>query len=216
MAIMCGVCVVNAVEIQGVQEDWCGDAKISHCINHFKKQCDSKDYDACGVVGWLQYEQKQYGEAKKYYEMTCEKAVSKDIAKIANLEGNTTEIHRRSSCRLLGFLYRDGQGARQDYGKAMQYYKKACDLDDGNGCMQMGILYYNGQGVQRDLNRARELSDKSCKLNYEYGCIMLGSIYHNGDGVQKDLSKAKEYYGKACDMGAQMGCDKYKMLNIWK
>ena len=75
VALVCGVCSVNAGE---TQEYWCGDESLSYCIKHFDKQCDAKNYLACAIVGALHWEQKQYSESKKYYELLCDKANSKD------------------------------------------------------------------------------------------------------------------------------------------
>lgn len=38
------------------------------------------------------------------------------------------------ACNSLGWLYYNGQGARQDYEKAKELYGKACDLGNQNGC----------------------------------------------------------------------------------
>ena len=75
VAIMCGVCSVNADEWQ---EIFCGDKSLSYCIKHYDRQCNAKNYLACSIVGDLHWEQKQYGESKKYYELVCDKANSKD------------------------------------------------------------------------------------------------------------------------------------------
>ena len=37
-------------------------------------------------------------------------------------------------CFGLGFLYKNGQGVRQDFSTAKQYYGKACDLGFQIGC----------------------------------------------------------------------------------
>lgn len=76
MALVCGVCAVNAGE---VQEFLCGDKSLSYCIKHFDRRCEAKNYFACAVAGVLHFEQEQYSESKKYYEMWY---VIKQIARI--------------------------------------------------------------------------------------------------------------------------------------
>lgn len=39
VAIMYGMCAVNAGE---VQDSWCDDKSLSYCIEHFDRQCESK------------------------------------------------------------------------------------------------------------------------------------------------------------------------------
>ena len=35
---------------------------------------------------------------------------------------------------------------RKDYSKALEFYKKACELDNGNGCNNLGVLFGEGKG----------------------------------------------------------------------
>ena len=88
VAIMCGVCSVNADEWQ---EIFCGDKSLGYCIKHYDRQCESKNYFACEIVGALHFEQKQYGESKKYFELVCDKANSKDSFQVERIDGNLSK-----------------------------------------------------------------------------------------------------------------------------
>ena len=48
--------------------------------------------------------------------------------------GDTTE------CNNLGILYAKGQGVRQSYAKAKEYYGKACDDGNDDGCQNYAVL----------------------------------------------------------------------------
>ena len=200
-----------------LQETACDDKSLSYCINHFDRQCDAKNYGACFIVGMLHNEQEQYGKAKKYFEMVCDKANSNNIYQVELMDGgmgNKLPVikNMQVSCDNLGKLYYNGLGVRQSYKKALHYSKKACDLGSGDGCGNVGGLYYLGEGVTQDLKSAIKFFTKACELKYGSGCAMLGAFYHDGDVVKQNLSKAKELFGKACDLGFQTGCDKYKEL----
>ena len=199
-----------------IQEIVCGDKSLSYCINHFDRQCEAKNYDACGIVGGLYAEQKQYNQAKKYYEIVCDSANGKDTFQVENIYGIAVELSIlklvQTSCSDLGSLYYNGYGVRQSYEKAFQYLKKACDLGYGDGCAGVGFAYYNGKGVKKDLESAIKFLAKSCDLGSGAGCGSLGIFYEGGEGVTRNLSKAKEFFGKACDLGEQKGCDLYKRL----
>ena len=201
-----------------VQEVFCGDKSLSYCINHFDRQCKAKNYNACYVVGGLyHFEQEQYSEAKKYYEMVCDKANSEDSFQVELIDGSmgpklSAIIRMQISCGMLGDFYYNGLGVRQSYEKALQYNKKACDLGNGESCVLVGHTYYEGKGVKKDLKTAIKFFAKSCELESGLGCAALGALYHDGKGVKQNLSKAKELYGKACDLGFQDGCDYYKKL----
>jgi uncharacterized protein len=50
----------------------------------------------------------------------------------------------------LGFLYANGQGVRQDYVQARQWWEKAAAQGRAKAQTNLGALYANGQGVPRD------------------------------------------------------------------
>jgi TPR repeat protein len=50
----------------------------------------------------------------------------------------------KSSCLTpLPFSYED------DF-KALKFFQKACDLNDGSGCSNLGLMYEKGKGVKQD------------------------------------------------------------------
>lgn len=215
--ILLAFMLITNVFAGDTQETFCGDKSLSYCINHFDRQCEAKNYGACWIVGVLYHEQEQYSEAKKYIEMVCDKANSKDSYEIELINGRMGPkvpiIHiMQTSCNSLGKFYYNGWGVRQSNEKALQYWKKACDLGSGNSCTFVSSAYYRGEGVKKDLKSAIKFIAKACELKSGIGCAGLGVMYHNGEGVKQNLSKAKELYGKACDLGEQDGCDWYKKL----
>ena len=44
-----------------------------------------------------------------------------------------------SGCHNLGLLYFNGDGVKQDYNKAMEFFGKACDLGHQKGCTLINI-----------------------------------------------------------------------------
>jgi TPR repeat protein len=73
-------------------------------------------------------------------------------------------------------MYYWGKGVRKDYTRAVELYKKACDMGDGWGCKSLGGMYEYGEGVAKDSTRARELYKKACDLGAEIGCKFLKSM----------------------------------------
>jgi TPR repeat protein len=51
---------------------------------------------------------------------------------------------------------------KQDDFKALKFYQKACDLNNGTGCFNLGFMY----GVKQDDLKALKFSQKACGLNY--------------------------------------------------
>jgi TPR repeat protein len=61
-------------------------------------------------------------------------------------------------------LYEEGRGVKQDDFKALKFYQKACDLNDGSGCSNLGLSYEKGKGVKQD-------DFKALKFYQNVGCF---------------------------------------------
>ncbi len=112
-------------------------------------------------LGLLYFKLNDYFNAKKYYEIGCNKA---------NI----------FACDSLGRMYEEGQGVRQDYHKAAEFYKKACDMEYAGACNQLGLLYFNGQGVRQNLSIAKQYAGKACDLGNQIGCDNYKSLHSQG------------------------------------
>ena len=116
----------------------------------------------------------------------------------------------------LGQMYYNGEGVRQDYAKAFEWYQKAAAQGNPGSEYYVGVMYYNGEGVRQDYAKAFEWYQKAAaheNSGVAYAQYNLGVMYYNGEGVRQDYAQAKEWVGKACDNGLQIGCDKYIELN---
>ena len=67
-------------------------------------------------------------------------------------------------------MYYKGEGVKQDYFKATEFFKKACDGQNAHGCVNLGVIYENGEGVKQDNKKAKELYGKACDLKLQKGC----------------------------------------------
>ena len=201
----------------GVKQD------LSKELLYRQKACDMNFGKSCHLLGYDYYKNKDYAKAKSYYEKGCNK------------------LNYSESCSSLGFLYVYGNGVKVNKPKAMEYFTKSCNLNNGIACTSLGILSYG----QKDYNKARTFFEKACNLNEADGCNNLGTLYAKGEGVKQDYSQAKtiyekacelnngsacndmgvlyyngqnlyaakQYFGKACSLGNQNGCNNYKILN---
>lgn len=169
---------------------------------YYEKAASLGDYLGNANMAYIFYDKEDYINFVKNAEIACEKL---DEKKFREAKAN--------ACWILGDLYREGKGVRQDYHKAHEFYKKACDLEDFF-CFWLGFFYQKGQGVRQDYTKAMKYHKIGCKAKSDASCSAIGSFYEYGLGVSKDLSKAKQYYGKACDLGYQEGgCEIYKELS---
>ena len=70
----------------------------------------------------------------------------------------------------LGVMYANGQGVRQDYAQAVQWYRKVAEQGDAEAQYNLGLMYYKGEGVRQDLALAQEWFGKACQNGNQNGC----------------------------------------------
>lgn len=127
---------------------------------------------ACGIVASFSYKAESYHVAFAYAKKGCETNVKREEAYDAFVS--------QSNCLLVGVLYEDGKGVRQDYAKAAEYYKKGCDLGYAMPCEALGRLYMQGKGVPRNRSSAKRLFGKACDLGFQKGCDNYKLLHNQG------------------------------------
>ena len=70
----------------------------------------------------------------------------------------------------LGWMYYKGEGVRQDYKQAVQWFRNAAEQGVDEAQFYLGIMYYKGHGVRQDLALAQEWLGKACQNGYQKGC----------------------------------------------
>ena len=123
-------------------------------IPYFERAIALGDNRAYNSLGFAYYNLNDYFNAKKYYEIGCNK--------VGNMQAE--------SCYNLGVMYVEGQGVRQDYYRARELYKKACDMKHASACNNLGFLYGKGQGVKQNHSIAKQYYGKACDLGSQIGC----------------------------------------------
>ena len=124
-------------------------------IPYFKKAITLKDNGALyNNLGVAYQHLNDYFSAKKYFEIGC----------------NKVSDAQSLSCYNLGVMYYNGEGVRQDYHKAAELYKKACDMKDAMACNNLGAIYGKGLGVKQNRSIAKQYYGKACDLGEQLGC----------------------------------------------
>jgi len=70
----------------------------------------------------------------------------------------------------LGIMYEKGQGVKQNYVIAAQFYEKAANQGDVSAQSKLGFMYVKGQGVKQNYIKAKELFKKACDGGNEWSC----------------------------------------------
>jgi serine/threonine protein kinase len=117
------------------------------------------------------------------------------------------------ACRVLGIIYRSGNGVARDYSHAAELFNKSCDAGDAEGCGLLGYMYDQGTGVEHDPSRAAALYSqkaalflKACNAGDASACEDLGFMHENGDEISRDYSRAAAFYLRACEAGKASDC----------
>ena len=73
-------------------------------------------------------------------------------------------------------MYAKGQGVRQDYFKAVEWWQKAADQGDAPAQYNLGIMYQYGQGVKQNYTKAKEYFGLACDNKDQKGCDMYRKL----------------------------------------
>ncbi|MBI5242807.1 MAG: caspase family protein [Elusimicrobia bacterium] len=115
---------------------------------------------------------------------------------------------KAKDCLRMGSIFENGEfGAPKSAPFGVEFYRKACDANDGTACR---VLIYNvsaGKGTLPDQAESNRLTIKACDLGERNPCESLASNYRWGNqGFPKSPSKSFELYKKACDMDGDYSC----------
>ena len=133
-------------------------------IPYFERVIALGDNRAYYSFGLAYFNLNDYFNAKKYFEIGCNKV-------------SDTQV---TSCYNLGIMYFNGKGVRQDYYKARELYKKACDMKYADACNNLGVLYFYGQGVKQNRSIAKQYYGKACDLGSQMGCDSYKLLNNQG------------------------------------
>ena len=80
----------------------------------------------------------------------------------------------------LGLMYDSGRGVRQDYTKAVQWYRKAAEQGQAEAQYNLGVMYEEGQGVSTNRKVAKEWFGKACDNGKQLGCDAYRELNQQG------------------------------------
>jgi hypothetical protein len=96
---------------------------------------------------------------------------------------------------------------------AQAFYKKGCELKDGDACLRIARLYRTDETHLGTPEQAGEFLLKSCEFGSGEGCELLGDAYREGTGFAASGDLALNAYKKACDALVSTACTKYAEMN---
>ena len=98
-----------------------------------------------------------------------------------------------------------GETIKRDTQKAMYWYQKAAEAQDGWAINNIGALY----DYQKEYKKAYSYYEKAARLGESYSMYSIAWMYQKGNGVGKDIHKAIQWYQKAAEAG-----DSYSYIKL--
>ena len=103
--------------------------------------------------------------------------------------------------RNLGAAYAKGDGVKQDYHQAAEWYQKAAQQGDAQAQLAMGELCEAGQGVKRDAAQAATWYRRAAEQGLAGAQYDLAALYAVGTGVPLNNAEALKWYLQAANQG---------------
>ena len=128
------------------------------------------------------YEQKNYAEAFKYFNMA---ATMNDV----------------ESMVYTGYMCLNGLGGQKDSKTAVYWYSKAADKGNAEAQYRLGYCYSQGEGVAKDEEEAAYWWRKAADQGRAEGQYLIGICYYNGQGVKQNTEMAIYWWKLAAKQG---------------
>lgn len=112
-----------------------------------------------------------------------------------------------------GIMYRDGQGAEQDYEKALEWFMKASEQEHPGAINEVGVYYHNQKNMRGKHSEAIKWYKRAAELGEMHAQCNLGWYYEYGLGCETDMYLAKKYYKLSAEQGFEDAIRFLKRIN---
>lgn len=105
----------------------------------------------------------------------------------------------------LGARYADGDGVKQNFDKAVYWYRQAAEQGNARAMTNLGKLYAAGNGVPNDWEQATEWFRKAAEEGDALAQFYLAASYAEGIGVEQDPEQTFYWNRKSAEQGCALG-----------
>ena len=91
----------------------------------------------------------------------------------------------------MGILYAEGQGVKEDFEKAREYFQLSAKQNNSDALCFLGKVYEEGLGVPKDHLKAKYYYELAAKQNNSYACVYLASLYMKDKSIPENFSKMR-------------------------
>ncbi len=177
------------------------------------------------------------GDTKICLELAEKYADKKDLINAFASVDTACNNNDTFACGIKGVLYQEGMGVKQDYKKAVKFFKQSCDEGEVKWCLALGAIYQQGLVADTKHENALRAYNKACNasknticsyfeelatdigIDPEVQCNKYKYMYACGDIANKylqnkDYSNAFKYLKIMCDADYMPGCS--TQANLYK
>ena len=101
----------------------------------------------------------------------------------------------------LGVMYSEGEGVKQDYAKAMTWFRKAAKQGQRESEYNVGAMHFRGDGVPQDYDKAADWFIKAANQGVIEAQFSLAGMYFMGQGVPQDYVEAHKWWNLSASLG---------------
>ena len=112
----------------------------------------------------------------------------------------------------LGVMFDKGQGVPEDHAKAVEWFRRAAELDNQLAQYNLGVMYREGRGVEEDDLEAVKWFIKAADQGENFGEFALALAYLNGEGVEQDIDEGLQWLKLAVEHGNSAAMFEYGRL----
>ena len=102
---------------------------------------------------------------------------------------------------LLGFMYKNGKGLKQNSKEAVNSFRLAAEQGDADGQYNLGTMYDSGQGVKLDYKEAAKWYQLAAEQGVADAQLRLGLMYQMGQGARQDYNESGKLFRNAAEQG---------------
>lgn len=190
---------------EGIKRDY------KKALEIFKKAAELGNAEALLFIGYMYYEGEGVEEndetALKFFQAAAMKGNAKAIYMIGVVIGNrianmNVEALMKVVNEEISAMNCLSEESKQRFQKdAVEYYKRAADLDVAEAAMFLAYGHRVGMFVEKDLKKAFEFFQKALRLGINEASYYIGYMYYHGEGVTQSYESAIKYYHQAARFG---------------
>jgi TPR repeat protein len=133
-----------------------------------------------------------------------EAASKKDYARAYQLFRPLAEGGNAMAQGMLGDMYRNGEGVRQDDKVAVTWWKRAAEQGEPMSQLMLGKSFIAGQGIEENFAEGARWLRKAAEQNIADAQAGLGLALFMGRGARQDKAEAAKWFLKAAEQNHTM------------